>query len=371
MRDLLVVGGGPVGLATSLYAAQLGLEVTVLEPRLGPHPATAVIDKACGEGLMPGAVTALAELGVDPVGMPFTGIRYVNEQCGVDEKRGADDKGGPDTSFRTEPGRGVRRTALHQALLDAAETAGVEVAPLTASLLVQSEQCVSVATRAARGSQGPALRARHVVAADGLHSPTRRALGLEAPARHSGRPRHGLRQHSGIPPWSDHVEVHWSDVGEAYVTPVARDVVGVAILSDRRAPFDDLLRSFPQLRERLDGASPASRVMGAGPFRQKAIRRVAGRVLLVGDASGYVDALTGEGIAVGIAQAREAVRAIAAGEPGAYEAAWRRVTWRSAALTHALVQATRPRVGRRLIVPAAEQLPGVFRWAVNELARPH
>jgi flavin-dependent dehydrogenase len=90
----------------------------------------------------------------------------------------------------------------------------------------------------------------------------------------------------------------------------------------------------------------------------------------VGDASGYVDALTGEGIAVGMAQAREAVRAISAGNPAAYEAAWRRVTWRSTALTQVLVQATRARWGRRLIVPAAERLPAVFRWAVDQLARP-
>lgn len=359
MRDLLVVGGGPAGLAASLYAAELGLDVTVLEPRLGPHPATRVIDKACGEGIMPGGLRSLAGLGVDPEGLPLKGIRYVGPGRVVE------------TCFRDGPGRGVRRTALHGALLEAVEGAGVEILPLTAALLSQSEQCVSVASHAVRGRSGPALRARYVVAADGLHSPTRRALGLEAtPPRRSGRPRHGLRRHSGIRPWSEHVEVHWSDAGEAYVTPVSPDVVGVAVLTDRTAPYEELLRCFPELGERLDGAPAASRVMGAGPFRQKVVRRVAGRVLLVGDASGYVDALTGEGVSIGLAQAREAVRAVAADDPGSYERAWRRVTWRSSALTHVLVQGTRTRLGRRLIVPAADRLPGVFGWAVNELARP-
>lgn len=359
MRDLVVVGGGPIGLATSLYAAQRGLEVALLEPRLGSDPATAAIDKACGEGIMPGGLRALAALGVDPAGLPFKGIRYVDQTRCVE------------TDFRDGPGRGVRRTLLQETLLHAAELAGVDLVPLASTLLTQAGQDVRVATQAARGRAGPSLQARYVIAADGLHSPTRRALGLEAPTRRrSGSPRHGLRQHRSIRPWSEHVEVHWSEVGEAYVTPVSADVVGVAILTDRTARYGELLASFPALLERLDGAPAVSRVMGAGPFRQRVTRRAAGRVLLVGDASGYVDALTGEGIAIGLAQAREAVRAITADDPGAYERHWRRVTWRSAALTHVLVQTTRTRLGRRLIVPAADRLPGVFGWAVAELTRP-
>lgn len=67
--DLLIVGGGPGGLATALHARRLGLSVIVAEPRDGP------IDKACGEGLMPGGLAELTSLGVDPAGMPFTGSR--------------------------------------------------------------------------------------------------------------------------------------------------------------------------------------------------------------------------------------------------------------------------------------------------------
>ncbi|MDN5796986.1 MAG: NAD(P)/FAD-dependent oxidoreductase [Intrasporangium sp.] len=359
MRDLVVIGGGPVGLATSLYAAHLGLDVTVLEPRLGPDPAETGLDKACGEGIMPGGVEALAGLGVDPPGMAIKGIRYLDRHHQVQ------------TPFSGGPGRGVRRTALHRALLQAVTATGVEVARLAAADLAQDDHGVSIATLRARGGHGPALQARYAIAADGLHSPTRRALGLgAAPPRRGRGSRHGLRRHSGIPPWSEHVEVHWSQMGEAYVTPVAPDVVGIAILTDRREPFEALLGSFPELWERLDGAPAVSRVMGAGPFRQRAARRVAGRVVLVGDAAGYVDALTGEGIAVGLAQAREAVRALAADHPDGYERAWRRVTWRASALTQALVWATRPPAGRRLLVPAAARVPGVFRWSVDALARP-
>lgn len=348
-RDLVVVGGGPVGLATALMAARSGLATTVLEPRPG------VIDKACGEGLMPGALAALARLGVDPPGVPLLGISYL---AGDREAR---------ADFRDGPGRGVRRTALHDSLRRAAAAAGVEVLALTATGIDQDDAEVVVRTRGADRRAGPDLAAAHAIAADGLHSRMRRTLGLSATGH--GARRHGLRCHYGIRPWSDRVEVHWGVDAEAYVTPVTPDVVGVALLTSRRDGFDAVLRQFGALHERLDGAEAVTAVLGAGPLRQRSTRRVAGRVLLVGDASGYVDALTGEGIALGIAQASAALRAVLAGRPQAYEWGWRRATWRYAALTHALVGATGVGWVRRGLVPAADALPGVFAGAVHELGR--
>ena len=338
MKDLLVVGGGPAGLATALHAAREGLDVTVLEQREG------VVDKACGEGLMPGALASLLDLKVDPPGQEITGIRYV---------AGSRSAAAP---FREGPGRGVRRTALHRAMREAALDAGVTLERRTVDGVHQSGDAVEAA----------GLRARYLVAADGLHSPVRRALGLDAPPT-SGR-RFGLRRHFTVEPWTTLVEVHWGELAEAYVTPVAPDMVGVAMLTSARGSFDEHLSRFPALRDRLHTA--VGDVLGAGPLRQRARNRVAGRVLLVGDASGYVDALTGEGVALAVAQAKVAVAAVRDGDPSRYDREWRQVTRRYRLLTTGLLGATRFPLVRRALVPAATMLPSVFGTAVHALARP-
>jgi flavin-dependent dehydrogenase len=342
VRDLVVAGGGPVGMAVALHAQRAGLDVVVREPRTGP------INKACGEGLTPGAVAELASLGVTPRGHDIAGIRYLDA---------AGAGSGVSARFTSGPGRGVRRTVLHAALAEQLAAAGVAVEPSAVRQVRQGADHVEV----------DGERARYLVAADGLHSPTRRLLGLEAGAP-AGRRRFGLRCHVQQEPWSSFVEVYWSPRAEAYVTPVDDGLVGVAVLTDTGQDFDDALAAFPLLRERLVGTR--TRVRGAGPLRQRVRARALGRVLLVGDAAGYVDALTGEGIALGLAQARAAVACLAAGAPERYEQQSRRIGRRQEVLTHALLAATgRPTV-RRLLVPAAERLPWVFSTAVNQLARP-
>ncbi len=338
MIDLLVVGGGPVGLATALYAHQAGLSVVVVEPRVGP------IDKACGEGLMPGAVAALRRLGIEPSGHLFRGIRYT------------DGRWIAEAEFRSGTGIGVRRIDLHQALLDAVSERGIEVIPEGVDHVRQDSAGVTAA----------GIRARYLAAADGLHSSVRRLVGLEVPAGRATR--HGLRRHFPLPPWTDMVEVHWAEHGEAYVTPVSSELVGVAILTDRRGSFEDQLTLFPELSRRLPAAA-TTRTRGAGPLRQRSSARTAGRVMLVGDAAGYVDALTGEGIAIGLASAQALVSCVAAGRPAAYERQWKQQTRRYRQLTESLLWARNQPRARSAIVPAAARLPRVFAYAVNQLAR--
>lgn len=337
MIDLLVAGGGPAGLATAIHGARAGLEVVVVERRRG------VIDKACGEGMMPHTVAHLDRLGVAPPGMPLRGVSYVAGSARSD------------AAFRSGSGRGVRRTVLHAALLDAARAAGVGFVEGDVGAVTQDDASV----------RAHGIDARYLAAADGLHSPIRRALGLSQPCR--APRRWGIRRHIHAAPWNDRVEVHWAPDSEAYVTPVAENCVGIAILSSSRAGFDQHLTEFPALRDRVHGASHGPD-RAAGPLRQKARSRRAGRVLLVGDAAGYVDALTGEGIGMAFGAAELLVKYVAAQRVSDYDRQWRAMTRRYRLLTAGLVRAGSVPLIRSRIVPAARTLPAVFEGVVNQLA---
>jgi flavin-dependent dehydrogenase len=363
--DVLVVGAGPVGLAAAVHARAAGLDVLVVDRRSG------TLDKACGEGLLPGALRAVQALGIDPPGHPLSGISYRAPDRYADHR------------FASGPGRGVRRTVLHEALRERAADVGAQLLHGRVGALRQDAAGVEV--EVARGSRaggaggagaGPSLvtvRAGWVLGCDGLHSTVRRLAGLDPDSRQAGRPasdRYGLRRHFHVAPWTDLVEVHWSPDAEAYVTPVGAETVGVALLGSRavhEAGFDALLRSrFPELSARLAGATAAGSLLGAGPLRRRSRRRSAGRVRLVGDASGYVDALTGEGVRVGLAQADAAVRHL--GDADAYERAWRTVTRDYRTLTTGLLAWASSPV-RRAIVPAASRAPWLYGAVVERLAR--
>lgn len=332
LLDVVIVGGGPAGLATAIRARLAGLAVAVLDRSRPP------IDKTCGEGLMPDAVARLREIGVEPRGLPIRGIRYLD--------RGAVAEG----AFPHAGGLGVRRTELHAALVRRAEAVGVDL-----RWGVKAEGLVGEGVATDQGI----FAARWVVGADGLRSRVRQWAGLGG--EEGAWPRFGVRRHFAMAPWSDCVEVYWGPGCEAYVTPVAPDEVGIAFLwSGRKARFDDLLETLPDLRARVAGAPAASRDRGAGPLRQRvrAVRR--GNVALVGDAAGYFDAITGEGLAVALHESAALVAAVLAGDLGRYGAACRRIN-RLPNLMTGLVLALerRPRLRARAVRALAAE-PGLF-----------
>ena len=271
----LIVGAGPAGLACARALQLRGEQPLVLERREFPS------DKVCGEGVLPVGLRCLQRLGVELTGgRSFPGITY---------------RLGP-SSFRADfaegPGRGLRRPELVRALCP--QDLRLET---STRLLSVRRLAHRVEVETSRGS----FACRLLIAADGLHSSVRRALAWEA--RSGPLQRWGWRQHFHCSPWCDDVEVHYGQGCEAYVTPVGEHLVGVAVLSGKGRQRQDWLRGLPALQQRLLARESASPLAGYGPLWQSARKVHAPGVLLVGDAAGYLDACTGEGLSLAFAQA--------------------------------------------------------------------
>lgn len=273
--EILIVGGGPAGLACARAFAQRGLRSLVLERRSWP------LDKVCGEGVMPVGLAALRRLGLEhPPGQPFAGVEYVHGQ----KHAGA--------NFAEGPGRVIRRPDLSQALLhpqlDYQDKVDIKH-------LSRQGSCFEVESAA-----GERWRCRLLVGADGLHSRVRHQLGWQLPTPNWLR-RWGWRQHYPMAPWNQRVEIHLSGVSEAYLSPAGPNLLGVALIQGPGKGRAQWLDDFPQLRERL--GEPIGPLAGIGPLCQRVRRVAAPGVVLIGDAAGYLDACTGEGLSLAFLQA--------------------------------------------------------------------
>src|SRR5712692_11410577 len=230
---VLVIGGGPAGLAAAIAARMKGFDVTVADGAKPP------IDKACGEGLMPSAMAALRELGVAICpgdGQAFRGIRFVDAATSVE------------ASFSGASGFGVRGTVLHQKMVERAQECGI-------TLLWNTP--VAGLSRDGAMLGDTVMKAKWIIGADGIHSRVRRWSGLDP----KGRPqiRFAQRRHYRVKAWTDRVEVHWGKKAQAYVTPLGNDETCVALISrDPRMRLADAWREFPRLADSLTKAEVSS-----------------------------------------------------------------------------------------------------------------
>jgi flavin-dependent dehydrogenase len=307
--DVVIIGGGPAGLAAAIALRQKGIDCLVVEALEPP------IDKCCGEGLMPDGLHSLKALGVEirqEEGYPFRGIRFANRTHRID------------ADFPNGAGIGVRRTHLHQRLIDRASAVGVSLIwGARATLPSQTEVLVNAVP----------TRFRWLIGADGTASRVRPWAGLAVEKAFSQRV--AFRCHYEIAPWSEYVEVHWGATGQVYITPVSQDRVCVVFITGSgRVDRQHFLDGFPEVARKLAGASIVTKGRGDASVTRKLVRVANESVALIGDASGSADVITGEGLAQSFRQAVVLAASIQNGELSEYQKAHRRI----ARLPHAMAR---------------------------------
>jgi flavin-dependent dehydrogenase len=366
--DVAVVGGGPAGVAAALGCARRGLEVALLDRARFPR------DKPCGEGLLPTAVSALHRLGVysrvRPHAIPLEGIRFAVPS-------------GPEAAahFCNAGGDPALGLGVTRRLLDAELVAAARAEPGVTVLEGVDARAPLVSGARVSGVQTTAgvIRSRVVIACDGLRSSFRLQLGLGRATR--APERIGLRAHFAVPslPFGRSVWVLIGPALEYYVTPVGVAELQVAVLGPKRAfarvglnagTFGAHVLAAPALGPALAGARLLDRPLGAGPFAQRVRALAVDGALLAGDAAGYLDAITGEGVGLaldtGSAAANAAADAIAGGDVRAtalapYVRAHAAIVRDAERLTRVVLALSRSPFLARRAIGALHRSPRLFR----------
>jgi flavin-dependent dehydrogenase len=296
IRKVLIAGGSVAGASLAIQLGRLGIEVALYDRAVFPR------EKPCGEGLMPAGVAVLERLGLAEAvgGVPFHGVRYHFTGFRVDGKF-------PSQNGQAVVGRGQRRVVLDELLFKtAAGTPGVSAhaGVFVDGPLVESGRVTGLIV------EGEARRGDLVVAADGIQSSIRKALGLDKPVRQR---RFGVRTHFRLA--SGAKQVPWIDVFvrrgyEIYITPLPSNELLVGALVERGnfdgsadTEFAKWWKAEPELAARLEGAEQISPLVGRSPLAARARCGVAPGIVLLGDAGGSVDPITGGGMAQALGSA--------------------------------------------------------------------
>jgi len=333
--DVIVIGAGPAGIATAIAAHLRGFRTVVFDARTPP------IDKPCGEGLLPQGVAALRSLGIHlnpDLAVSFTGIRFVGGESSAYAK------------FPDAPGFALRRVRLHQLLVERAIEAGVTFQWSTRITKIDSRHVTTGKIQ---------IPYTWLVGADGQNSFVRRWAKL-GPVRTSGK-RFGFRQHFRVRSWPNFVDVYWGQDCQMLATPTAAREVCVSVLSrDAGFRISEALPQFPGLAEKLHDATPVTRELGNATSLNQLAAIARGRVALVGDASGSVDAITGHGMSLAFQQAILLADAFEHGNLVQYETAHRKMAVIPALMSRLMLVMDKNSWMRRKTLRLFETMPDLF-----------
>jgi flavin-dependent dehydrogenase len=206
---------------------------------------------------------------------------------------------------------------------------------------------------------GATIQPKWVVGADGIRSRVRRWIGLDTVSQKHIRFAHS--RHYRLQPWTNCVEIHWGRNSQVYVTPLLDEETCVVLVScDPQMRFEDAWEQYPQLADRLKSAEVSSAQRGAITATYGLRRVYRGNVALTGDASGGVDAITGEGLGLSFRQAIALSDALRTDDLERYQVAHGRLAGRPLLMSHVLLFLDRNPQLRKGVFRTFERDPALF-----------
>ena len=372
--DVVIAGAGPAGAIAALVLARAGARVRLVDRARFPR------DKLCGDTLNPGTMRALRRLGVgdavDRRGLALAGM-VVSGPGGVAVRESY--RGGSGTSA----GRAITRREVDALLLDAALAAGVgfdDATPVIGPLVSGTAGAPTVHGIEVRGRTGARLevRGRVTIAADGRRSVVAAALGL---VRHP----HATRRwavggyYEGIADLGPYGEMHVRPDHFVGIAPIPGGLANVCLvapaqraLRDPAALLSQVVTADAQLRDRFTSARRAGPVVSMGPLAGDARAAGVPGLLLAGDAAGFIDPITGDGMRFAVRGGEmAALAAVEMLDSGRVDGHRRLSRWRAAEFgakwrfNRAVRVVTGSRLGVRLGSSGAALAPWVLRRVIH------